>query len=110
MNRGDIWVVDLSPTRGREQPGKHPVLVLSRAEFNQVTGIALIAPITTMGLQSRTAGFAVSLLGFGLKTGGVVRSEQIRALDVRDRQGWYAERAPDEIVEQVLAKIATVLE
>jgi len=109
MNRGDIWIVDLDPTRGREQPGLRPVLILSRAEFNAL-GLAVIAPITTAGGQSRTAGFHVSLQGFGLVTNGVVRCEHFRSLDVRGRQGRFAEHAPDEITDAVLAKIAAVLE
>ncbi|WP_445242391.1 type II toxin-antitoxin system PemK/MazF family toxin [Microcoleus sp. S13_C5] len=28
-SRGDIWLIDLNPTRGREQAGKRPCLVTS---------------------------------------------------------------------------------
>ena len=32
--RGEIWLADLHPTRGREQTGRRPVLVLSVDFFN----------------------------------------------------------------------------
>ncbi|HXF88925.1 MAG TPA: type II toxin-antitoxin system PemK/MazF family toxin [Xanthobacteraceae bacterium] len=47
MERGDIYLVSLDPATGREQQGKQPVLVLSRSEFNRVTGLSIVAPITT---------------------------------------------------------------
>jgi len=32
--RGEIWLVDLNPTRGHEQAGKRPALVVSVDLFN----------------------------------------------------------------------------
>ena len=46
--RGEIWLVDLNPTRGHEQAGKRPGLVVSVDLFNQgPAGLAVIIPITT---------------------------------------------------------------
>jgi len=36
--RGDIRWADLSPTRGREQAGQRPVLILSHDVFNERSG------------------------------------------------------------------------
>ena len=33
--RGDIWLADLDPTRGREQAGRRPVFIVSVGAFNQ---------------------------------------------------------------------------
>jgi mRNA interferase MazF len=33
-NRGEVWLVDLNPIRGREQAGRRPALVVSVDEFN----------------------------------------------------------------------------
>ena len=32
--RGDVWLIDLNPTRGREQAGRRPALIVSVDEFN----------------------------------------------------------------------------
>ena len=33
-SRGEIWLADLSPTRGHEQAGERPVLIISTDAFN----------------------------------------------------------------------------
>jgi mRNA interferase ChpB len=56
------------------------------------------------------AGFAVMLEGAGTKTTGIVRCDQPRALDLGARSGKKLETAPDAIVNDVLAKLATILD
>ena len=50
--RGDIFWADLTPTRGHEQGGERPVLVLSHDTFNERSGTVIAAAITS----STTAG------------------------------------------------------
>jgi mRNA interferase MazF len=46
--RGEIWVVDLDPTEGREQRGTRPALVVSTNEFNNGPAqLAVVVPLTT---------------------------------------------------------------
>lgn len=46
--RGEIWLIDLNPTRGHEQAGKRPGLVVSVDLFNQgPAGLVVVIPITT---------------------------------------------------------------
>lgn len=46
--RGEIWLVDLNPTRGHEQGGRRPGLVVSVDLFNQgPAGLVIVIPITT---------------------------------------------------------------
>ena len=110
MDRGDIYWVSLDPTAGHEQRGRRPVLVISTAPFNRLTGTPLVVPITTGGNFARTAGFAVDLGEAGLDTKGVVRCDQPRVLDLHARRGRKVETAPDAIVADVLARVATLLE
>lgn len=47
-SRGEIWWVDLDPTRGHEQAGRRPGLVLSVDSFNKSpAGLVIIIPVTT---------------------------------------------------------------
>jgi len=87
MERGDIYIVPLDPTQGSEQQGTRPVLIVSPGPFNRLTGVPVVLPITQGGNFARTAGFAVSLMGAGTSTVGVVRCDQPRALDMRARKG-----------------------
>jgi mRNA-degrading endonuclease toxin of MazEF toxin-antitoxin module len=108
MRRGDIYLVDLDPTEGHEQRGTRPVLVVSPDEFNKFTQVPVVLPITSGGNFARTAGFAVPLDGCGTRTTGVVRCDQPRALDLRARSGKRLETVPAAIVEEVLARLATI--
>jgi mRNA-degrading endonuclease toxin of MazEF toxin-antitoxin module len=110
MKRGDIWLVGLDPTQGHEQKGRRPVLVVSPEAFNRVTKVPVVLPITSGGNFARTAGFAVTLEGAGTKTTGIVRCDQPRALDLGARGGKKVESVPDEIVDDVLAKLAPIFE
>ena len=110
MERGDIWVVGLDPTKGHEQQGTRPVLVVSPGPFNRLTGMPVVLPVTQGGNFARTAGFAVSLMGVGTSTAGVVRCDQPRAIDMRARGGRKIESIPAAIMDEVLARLATILE
>lgn len=47
-SRGEIWLVDLNPTRGHEQAGKRPGLVVSVDLFNHgPAGLVVLVPLTT---------------------------------------------------------------
>ena len=107
--RGDIWQVDLNPTAGNEQQGIRPVFVVSEEDFNR-SGLTLICPITQGGNQTRFAGFAVSMMGSGTATLGVVMSNQARTIDVAARRGKFIEKAPDFVTNDVLAKLQTIVE
>jgi len=110
MRRGEIWMVGLDPAEGHEQKGRRPVLVVSPDAFNRVTKVPVVLPITRGGTFARTAGFAVSLTGAGTKTAGVIRCDQPRAVDLGARRGKKVESVPDAIMDEVLAKLATILE
>jgi mRNA-degrading endonuclease toxin of MazEF toxin-antitoxin module len=86
MKRGEIWLVRLDPTEGHEQKGQRPVLIVSPEAFNRVTKVPIVLPIASGGSFARMAGFAVSLVGAGSKTTGVVRCDQPRALDLAARR------------------------
>ena len=47
-SRGEVWTADLNPTRGREQAGHRPVLVLSNDPLNHgPAGLIVAAPLTS---------------------------------------------------------------
>ncbi len=108
MKRGDIYMVDLEPTAGHEQRGHRPVLIVSSEAFNRLTECPVILPITSGGDFARRAGFAVPIAG--IKTTGIVRCDQPRALDLAERGGRKVDELPTLIMDEVLAKVATLFE
>ena len=108
MRRGDLYMVDLDPTHGREQRGHRPVVIVSPDDFNRATSLPVILPITNGGDFARRIGFAVPLTG--TKTTGVIRCDQPRVLDLTARNGRKVESLPAAIMDEVLAKAATIFE
>jgi len=56
--RGDIRWADLDPTRGSEQTGRRPVLILSADVFNERSGTVIAVALTS---QAPRAGFPLTL-------------------------------------------------
>jgi len=110
MERGDIYIVSLDPALGHEQQGKRPVMVISPGKFNRATGVPIVLAITSGGGFSRMAGFAVSLMGAGTRTTGVVRCDQPRAIDLRARGARKIESVPSAVIDEVLSRIAPIFE
>jgi len=109
MERGDIYHVNLNPIEGREQAGKRYVLIVSKRVFNKL-GTPLICPIMQGGNFARHQGFAVSLSGAGSLTHGVVLCNQLRTMDLQARGAAFVEKVSHVIIDDVLAKLQTLLE
>lgn len=58
LSRGDIVWADLEPTKGNEQSGLRPVLVLSHQVFNERSGTVIAVALTS---QPQKAGFPLTL-------------------------------------------------
>ena len=108
MKRGDIYLVSLNPTTGREQQGRRPVLVVTPAIFNSATKLPVVVPITNGGDFARRIGFAVPISG--IKTTGIVRCDQPRVLDFAARKGRKVDTLPSELMDEVMAKLVTLFE
>ncbi len=49
-SRGEIWGADLNPTRGNEQAGQRPVLIVSTDTFNHgPADLVVVLPLTRTG-------------------------------------------------------------
>jgi mRNA interferase MazF len=47
MKQGEIWFADLNPTKGSEQAGFRPIVILSGNLLNKYLPIVISAPLTT---------------------------------------------------------------
>lgn len=108
MNRGDIYLVSLDPTSGREQRGFRPVLVVSPEAFNAATRLPVVLPITNGGEFAARIGFAVPITG--IRTTGVIRCDQPRVVDLTARGGRRVDVLPPVILDEVMARVATLFE
>ncbi|MGA1623530.1 MAG: type II toxin-antitoxin system PemK/MazF family toxin, partial [Synechocystis sp.] len=80
-------------------------LVLSPRSYNLKSTLALLTPITK---QQKGYPFEV-LLPPGLQTQGVILADQIKCLDWKVRGVKFVESIPDNLVEEVQAKIEPLI-
>jgi len=102
--RGDIVWVDFDPSSGHEQAGTRPAIILSEHPFNKIIGLALVAPITS---RVRGHGFEVALSG--KKVSGVILCQQIKTMDYDERRLSYIEKAPQDVIDEVLNKVRAIV-
>jgi len=47
MRQGEIWIANLNPSRGSEQAGQRPVVIISGNLLNENLPIVIAVPLTT---------------------------------------------------------------
>ena len=79
-----IFVAVLDPTRGSEQAGRRPVLVVSREQINQLLSVVNVIPLTSLKSEARIIYPNEVLLPSGtagLRVDSIALCYQIRTLD-----------------------------
>ncbi len=97
VSRGEVFLVDLNPTRGAEIRKTRPCVVVSPDELNAHLRTFIVAPLTTGG---HPYPFRVPCR-FGKKAGFVVL-DQIRTVD-RERLGHRLGRLAPEALSRAIA-------
>ena len=105
--RGEIRWADLNPTRGREQAGLRPVLILSQDVFNDRSGTVIAMALTS---QPQRAGFPLTLelQSKRLPKKSWVKISQIRTLAV-ERIGQRLGKVSPEELSQVLEGLNEII-
>ncbi len=98
--KGDIRWADLNPTRGHEQAGNRPVLVLSHDVFNERSGTVIAVALTSV---PQRAGFPLTLEcdAKGLPKRSWIKISQIRTLAVERIGRRIARAGPEELAQVV---------
>ena len=96
VKRGEVWYAELSPTRGSEQAGTRPVLVVQNDAVNRFTTTVLAIPLTTNLRRAALPTCVQVVIGEGgLPDESVLLCHQMRALDknrLRNRLGAVSEQ------------------
>ena len=103
--KGDFVAVSFDPQAGHEQKGRRPALVISNDLFNQATGMAMLCPLMT---TDRGYPFHVRVPE-ACEVTGFVMVEQVTSVDVRARRATPIGRAPDDLLDEVLAVLDACL-
>ena len=98
--RGEIRWADLTPTRGHEQAGQRPVLILSQDVFNDRSGTVIGVAVTS---QPQRAGFPLTLelTSTKLPKRSWVKISQIRTLAIERIGNKLGKVSPEEITQVI---------
>jgi mRNA interferase MazF len=105
--RGDIVWTELDPTKGSEQAGRRPVLVLSEDVFNDRSGTVIAVAITSQKPRAEYP-LTIELTSPKMPKRSWVKISQIRTLSVL-RLGKRIGRAKPEDVMQVIEGLNEIL-
>jgi len=96
--KGDFITLSFDPQSGHEQKGRRPALVISNYLFNKHTGLAIICPVTN---TNRQIPFHLSIPASSSLT-GFVMVDQVKSIDYVARKAKYIEKAPGQLLDDVL--------
>lgn len=99
--RGDIIKLQFNPQAGSEQAGYRPAMIISTADYNRISKLILVCPIT-----SRQKGWPFEVeLAPEMQINGVVLVDQLKSIDCSSRSPVFVEKAPAEVVDEVFARL-----
>jgi mRNA interferase MazF len=102
--RGEIWLVNLDPTLGREQSGTRPALVISENLFNQsYADLVMVIPITSQNKNIRSH-VPVAQGEGGLTLESYAKCEDVRSISkqrLKKRLGKVSEQTVEQIEEKL---------
>ena len=105
LERGDLITVNFSPQAGVEIKDRHPAFIVSPSSYNKRSSLVICCPITS---TVRNNPWEV-LLPHGLTFRGAILTNQIKALDIKARGYQLEDQAPQDLIDEVLAKIQTLV-
>lgn len=102
--RGDIIWLTFDKTKGHEQRGRRPALVLSTSAYQKASGLAVVCPITSV---VKSYPFRVDLQGEQIQ--GVIIADQVQSVAWKERRACYIESAPVSIILETAKKVLTLI-
>ncbi|MEY8303843.1 type II toxin-antitoxin system PemK/MazF family toxin [Anaerosalibacter bizertensis] len=95
---GDIIKINFSPSKGHDQKGYRPGLVISDPiTQKELNGIVTVVPITN---STSTFFTRLNLDKYNIQTKGDILMDQVKVLDLSERQYEFIERAPKEALSK----------
>ena len=93
--QSDVVFLDFNPTKGHEQSGFRPAVVISNNVFNENTKMVMVCPITSNEKEFPTH----YCLEDTKKIKGSVLCEHVRSVDYEKRDVKFIEKMSDEDFE-----------
>jgi mRNA interferase MazF len=105
LTQGNIVWIDFNPSKGHEQAGNRPAVIVSGNIFNKISKNVFVCPVTNTNRRYP----AHIPLDSKTRTAGFVMCDQIRTIDPTERNTRYIEQLPQDILEDILDVLDGVL-
>ena len=96
-DKGDIVSLNFDPSAGKEIMERRPAFVISRKIFNEHTGFAIVAPITSTIRKMKLE----VVLPEETSTKGSVLIHLMKSLDYSNREIKFIEKVPESTIGEV---------
>lgn len=100
----DIVWINFNTSKGHEQKGKSPALVISNTYYNKKVGLFLACPIT-----SQAKGYPYEVEVKTKKIEGVILTDQIKSLDWKARNTTFIQKLSKRKFTVVIEKVLTLI-
>lgn len=105
LERGDIVWIDFSPTRGHEQSGLRPAVILSPANYNAISGLIIACPMTT-----KHKDYFLEVAVEGPKGKSFVLADQVRSFDIKNRIKRKDGKVTESEINEILARVSVLFQ
>lgn len=107
FHQGSIIWLSFDPQTGHEESKRRPALIISgNSALSLIKGIAMVCPITSHSREFPTH----VLLDERTKTQGFILCEQAKSLDLNAWNAEFIEKAPDDIVQEAVNIVHSLLD
>lgn len=97
LDQGDLIMMNFDPTKGHEQAGYRPAVIVSNKDYMKFMQLAIVCPVT----NHRKDFPSHILLDERTVTTGAVLCEHLRTVDLQARDAKFVEKLPLDIFEDV---------
>lgn len=107
LHQGDIVWLNFDPQAGHEEGKRRPALIISGdSALALIKGLAVVCPITSHSHRFPTH----VALDERTKTQELILCEQCKSLDLDARDAKFIEKAPDDIVQEAVDIVHSLLD
>ena len=104
-DKGDVVWMEFSPQVGREITKRRPALVLTNKQFNRITKVVWVCPVTS-NVVNRPFKIPVSVGGIK----GAILLNQIKSFDWMERKAAFITKLDSKVLNDCLAKLTAILD
>lgn len=104
--QGDVVMVDLNPTKGHEQAGYRPAVIISGDVFNEYTKMVMVCPITSNDKDFPTHYHLEDTIDIN----GSVLCEHIKSIDYETRKVKFIEKLSKNDLISVMSLLNACIE